>query len=121
MKLGSDLTYAVVGASRNRRKYGFKVFKNLLESGKEVIPINPKGGEILGQHVYPTLKAYQGEIDLAVFVVPPQVTEKVLKTVDSLGIDQVWLQPGSESERAIAFCQNNEIQVVHQACIMKQS
>jgi predicted CoA-binding protein len=35
-----------------------------------------------------------------------------------LGLTRVWMQPGAESEVAIAYCQQHDIQVVHDACAM---
>ena len=32
--------------------------------------------------------------------------------------NRVWMQPGSESEEAIAFCQEQGIKVVHDTCAM---
>jgi predicted CoA-binding protein len=37
-------------------------------------------------------------------VVPPKVTEHTVETCQKLGITRVWMQPGSESEKAIKFC-----------------
>jgi len=53
-----------------------------------------------------------------VFVVPPAATEEVLKEVNKLGIKNVWMQPGAESEKAIAYCKENNIDCVNDDCIM---
>jgi uncharacterized protein len=110
--------YAVVGASNNKEKYGYKVTKTLKELGLKVIPINPKEKEILELKVYSTLKKVKEKIDTVVFVVPPNVTEKILEEVKEVGIENVWFQPGSESEKAINFCKKNKINETHNACIM---
>ena len=116
--INKNQTYAVVGASANEEKYGYKVFKDLLEAGYRVMPVNPKGGEILGSKVYPDIKSVPEKIDVAIFVVPPAVTEKILPEVKALAIKKVWLQPGSESEKAFGYCQNNNLDCIHDACIM---
>jgi len=51
-------------------------------------------------------------------VVPPQVTEEIVRQCAELGLGRVWMQPGSESEEAIRFCQEKGIRVVHDACAM---
>ncbi|MFA5358432.1 MAG: CoA-binding protein [Patescibacteria group bacterium] len=116
--IDKNYTYAIVGASANIEKYGHKVLIDLHTAGYKVIPINPKGGEIEGLQVYPSLSAVKEKIDVAIFVVPPTVTSEVLIEVKNLGIDKVWMQPGSESAEAIEFCKNNNINCVHDACIM---
>jgi len=53
-----------------------------------------------------------------VTVVPPNVTEEIVKECARLGIKHVRMQPGSESDEAVKFCQNNGIEAVT-ACIMR--
>ena len=112
--------FAVVGASRNPEKYGHQVYKDLRTAGYEVYPVNPEAEEILGDRCYADIKELPKKPDIVDFVVPPKVTEKILKTCLELGIKRVWLQPGSESERAIKFCEDNGIEVVHGVCVMVQ-
>jgi hypothetical protein len=56
--------------------------------------------------------------DVVDVVVPPRVTEAVVKDCNRLGIKRVWMQPGSESEMAIKFCKDNNISVIFGKCIM---
>ncbi|WP_456387449.1 acetate--CoA ligase alpha subunit [Desulfolithobacter sp.] len=65
---------AVIGASRTPGKVGHDILKNLVESGFEgpIVPVNPAGGEILGQKVYQRLADYDQTVDLAVIVLPSQ-------------------------------------------------
>jgi len=109
---------AVVGASGDISKYGYIASKDLIEKGYDVFLVNPKTKEILGQPVYEKISDIDSTIDLVIFVVPPAVTLKVLKEVKELGIKKVWMQPGSESSEAIKFCSDNNIECIHNACIM---
>jgi len=116
--IDSNKVYAIVGASADKSKYGNIVMKDLQGAGFEVVPINPKGGVILSEHVYTSLEFYDGDIDVAVLIVPPAVTEKVVRLCKKIGIKEIWMQPGAESEEAISFCEENGIEVTHHACIM---
>jgi len=110
--------FAVVGASRDPEKYGHQVFKDLRNAGYEVYPVNPNSNEILRENCYPSLEALPVKPDVVDLVVPPKVTEQIVKTCRKLGISKVWMQPGSESEEAIHFCGKNGIDVVHGVCVM---
>jgi len=110
--------FAVVGASRNPEKYGHQVFKDLMKAGYKVYPINPNADEILGVKCYPSLKDLPEKPDVVDLVVPPQITEKVIRECKELGIRMIWMQPGSESEDAIKFCKENGMDVVHGVCVM---
>ncbi len=63
---------AVIGASHDVNKIGYKILQNIVEGGYpgKIYPINPKGGEILGQRVFTSMEAIEGPVDVAVTVVP---------------------------------------------------
>lgn len=105
--------FAVVGATSNPEKNGNRIFKNLKNRGYEVYPVNPRLTELEGTKCYPSLTDIPVKVDVVDFVVPPQVTEETLKECKRLGLDRIWLQPGSESEAAIAYCHENNLKVVH--------
>ena len=109
--------YAVVGASKDRNKYGNKVLRDLVSAGYKAVPVNPKEREIEELTCFENLRQ-AGKIDVVIFVVPQSVTETVLEEVKSLKIKKVWMQPGSESESAIDFCKKNGIECIHSMCIM---
>jgi predicted CoA-binding protein len=115
-----DDTIAIVGASNNTEKYGHIVMKDLLVKGYDVIPINPKEKTILNKKVYKSIKDVSEKIDAVIFVVPPKVVEDVIQDVKILGIKDVWMQPGSESQKAIEYCEENGIECIHNACVMMQ-
>lgn len=113
--------YAIIGASNNKEKFGYKVTLSLKELGFKVIPINPKEKEILGLKTYSSITNAvndDNEIDEVVFVVPPKITENIIKEVNDLDILKVWMQPGSESKKAIDYCREKNIEVTYNSCIM---
>ncbi len=115
--IDKTFNYAIVGASNNKEKSGYKVTKFLNEQGYSIIPVNPHESVILDIVVSKTLTDVRSEIDVVIFVVPPTITEQVLETVNDEGINKVWFQPGSESDLAIEFCKQNGIDYVAGACI----
>ena len=110
--------FAVVGVSKNPAKYGHRVYKDLKEAGYVVYAVNPGIDEVLGDRCYHTLSELPQKPDVVDTVIPPAVTEKIVLECKELGIARVWMQPGSESAHAIAFCTRNGIKVVHNACVM---
>jgi len=110
--------FAIVGATADTSKYGNEIFRNLRDRGYEVYPVNPGLKELQGIKCYPNLGEIPVKVDVVDFVVPPQVTEKILKECKDLGLNRIWLQPGSENEAAISFCKDNDLKVVHDVCVM---
>jgi predicted CoA-binding protein len=96
-------TLAVVGASRDGKKFGNKVYKDLIRKGYETYPVNPNADVVDGKRCYPDLSALPEAVDGVVFVVPPAQTEKVVREVAELG--PVRRTPSASARRtASAWC-----------------
>ena len=116
--LKKENIFAVAGVSRNKEKYGFKVYDTLKKAGYKIYPINPTASEIDGEKCYPSLEELPEKPDVVITVVPPKVTDKIAEKCKELNINKIWMQPGSESKKSIDFCKKNNIEVIHSACIM---
>ena len=94
----SEFSVAVLGASRDRRKYGNKAVRAYVESGYTVYPVNPKEETIEGLKAYPNLDAIQTPVDFVSLYVPPAVGLQMLPAIAAKKPREVWLNPGSESD-----------------------
>lgn len=85
-------TVAVIGASHDPNKIGYKIVQNIVSNGYagKVFPINPKGGEILGLQVFPNIQDIPEEIDVALIVVPAKA---VFETVQECAAHRVKFVP----------------------------
>lgn len=110
--------FAVIGVSKDTKKYGRIIFDYLKTHNYTVYPINPNEKFISEDKCYPKLKDLPQKPDVVVFVVPPNITKKVLVQCKNLNITKIWLQPGSESKETIDYCKNNELECLHNQCIM---
>lgn len=109
---------AVVGVSSNPEKYGHRIFRDMVKAGWQVWGVNRNGGEVAGRTLYQTLADVPEKVDLVVTVVPPQATEEVVQQTHKLGITEIWMQPGSESDKAVDTAKKLGMKVTSQACIM---
>ena len=91
----------MVGASRDRRKFGNKAVRGFRRAGYRVAPINPGGGEIEGLQAYPALRDVPHAIDLASFYVPPEIGVQLVDEVARLGIATLWLNPGADGPQVV--------------------
>jgi acetyl coenzyme A synthetase (ADP forming)-like protein len=71
---------AVIGVSREPRKFGHVIFKNFVGSEFEgkTYPVNPKAESIMGFKVYPSLKEIPDEVDLAVIAIPAPIVPNAI-------------------------------------------
>jgi predicted CoA-binding protein len=110
--------WAIVGASQDRNKYGNRVFRSLRSAGYRVYPVNPSVEEVEGAAAYASLADLPEPPEVVNLVVPPAVTEKVVREARELGLTRIWMQPGAESEEAIRFCEMHGMQLVVDDCAM---
>ena len=120
MNFTKQTNITVVGVSQNSQKYGHKIFKDLLKAGYQVTGVNARGGTILDQKMYVSLDELPEKPELLLVVVPPAVGITVLKKARDLKIENIWLQPGAESEELLTFAQKNNMNLIHNACFMVQ-
>ncbi len=93
--------FAVVGASRDRSKYGNQVLRAYQRHGLKVFPVNPNETEVEGLKCYPDLASLPEPVHGVSIVTPPTVTEQIVEQAAAAGIRHVWMQPGAESDAAL--------------------
>lgn len=117
--IDKSFRYAVVGASADPAKYGHRVFKDLLRAGYDVVPVNPKGGSLLGVPVAPMLGEVRPLPDVVIFVTRPEIVAAVLPEARALGVTRFWFQPGTESDRSRTWCASAEaVECQFDRCVM---
>jgi uncharacterized protein len=94
--------YAVAGASTDREKFGNKILRCYLQKGLVVWPVHPKETEIEGIPCSKDLSSLPEPIHGLSIVTPPKVTEMIVEAAAEAGIKRLWIQPGAESNEAIA-------------------
>lgn len=93
--------HAVVGASRDRSKYGNKVLRVFLQNDRAVFAVNPNASEVEGLKSHPDLASLPQQVHGVSIITPPEITELIIEQAGQLGIKHIWLQPGAESDAAI--------------------
>lgn len=93
-------SYAVAGASARQHKYGNKVFRALLASGRQAYPLNPVTEEIEGYRTYPSVTELPSVPESLSIITPPEVTRRVVAEAIDAGVQHIWMQPGAEDREA---------------------
>lgn len=105
-------TVAVLGASRDRSKYGNKSVRAHLRAGWQVFPINPQADEIEGLPAYRSLRDVPVRPDRVSVYVPPEIGITLLGDIAACQPREVWLNPGSESEELLAAAETLGVPVI---------
>ena len=104
--------------SHREDKYGFKIFRDLIAAGFDVQGVSVRGAPVLERTIYKALKDLPQKPDVVVTVVPHEITEQVVDDCYTMGIREIWMQPGSESQAAIEMAEKYGITATHNACFM---
>jgi uncharacterized protein len=104
--------FAVVGAAKNRDKYGNKVLRCYMQHARRVYPVNPRSGEIEGLACIAGIKDLPDTVKSISVITPPPVTEQIVRQAVAKGIKNIWMQPGAGSPAAIADCRAADVNVI---------
>ncbi|MGK0155319.1 MAG: putative CoA-binding protein [Neolewinella sp.] len=105
-------SFAVVGASTNRDKYGNKVLRCYAQHGHPVVGVNPRADEIEGLPCYASLVDVPGPARAVSIVAPPAFAQQIVNDAVASSVRHLWFQPGSEDAVAIADAQARGIEVI---------
>ena len=106
-------TVAVLGASRDRSKYGNKSVRAHARAGWQVFPINPQADEIEGLRAYRSVRDVPVRpLDRVSMYVPPKIGIALLQDIAACHPREVWLDPGSESDELLAAAETLGIPVI---------
>ncbi len=91
---------AVIGASGTPHKAGNDVIKNILANdfGGKLYLVNPKGGEILGHQVYPSIQDLPDGIDLAIIILPASATPQAIRDCAAKGAKAIVMAASGFAE-----------------------
>src|SRR5512133_66265 len=109
---------AMVGVSRNPKKFGQQAFKELRDKGLKVIPVNPATGEILGVKAYPNVNALPPEVRSIIIMTRKDQTLGVVKDAKAKGIRNIWIQQMADSKEALKELEGSDINYITGECIL---
>ena len=108
-------TIAIIGASSNRQKFGNKAVRAFLQQGYTVYPVNPNEPEIEGLSAVKSIRDVPVRPQMISVYVPPPILLKLLPDIAARGCDELWLNPGTESDDVLAEAERLGLKVI-QAC-----
>ena len=110
-------TIAVVGASADPAKPAHHVPRYLQAQGYRIVPVNPRGGELLGEPVARSLAEVKGPVDVVEVFRPSAETPAIAREAVRIGARVLWLQLGIESEEARQVAEAGGLTVVMNRCM----
>jgi predicted CoA-binding protein len=115
--LTSAKTIAMVGASSHADKPSHRIFKQLLEAGYHVIPVNPKETEVLGEKAVASLADIHEPVDIVDVFRRSEDTPPIADEAAKLGAKTLWLQLGVTNDDTAKRAEAHGLVVIMDKCI----
>jgi uncharacterized protein len=109
---------ALVGVSRNPKKFGFSAYKELKEKGMNVIPVNPEADEIMGEKTYRNVTALPPEVKGIIIFTKKDKTASIVREAKEKGIKQIWIQQMADTKEALDELKGTDINYITGECIL---
>lgn len=109
---------AMIGVSRNPKKFGYAAFKELKEKGLKVIPVNPEADQIMGEKTYRNISLLPPEVRGVIIMTKKDSTASVVRQVKERGIKQIWIQQEADSPEAVEELKGTDINYITGECIL---
>jgi predicted CoA-binding protein len=109
---------ALVGVSRNPKKFGYTAFKELKEKGMNIIPVNPEADEIMGVKSYPNVRVLPPDVQGIIIFTKKNKTASVVRQAKEKGIKQIWIQQMADSKEALDELKGSDINYITGECIL---
>ena len=110
-------TITVVGASADPAKAAHGVPAFMQRHGWRVIPVNLRGGIIMGERAYPTLAEVSGQVGLVDVFRPSDQAADIARQAVAAGATALWLQLGIASAEAREIAGAAGLLYVENRCI----
>lgn len=110
--------FAVFGVSRHQHGFGWMVFKEMIEHGHIVYPVNRNSGNFNGYEYHGSLATIPEPIKAVILITPAEGNAVLVENLINQGVEAVWMQPGAVSEAAVQLCHEHGVTVVHGWCIL---
>jgi predicted CoA-binding protein len=109
---------AMVGVSRNPKKFGYVAFRELKDKGMKIVPVNPLSDEIMGDKCYRNIASLPPEIKGVIILTKKAQTATIVREAREKGIRQIWIQQMAESPDAIKELDGTDINCITRECIL---
>ncbi len=110
-------TVAIVGLSPNELRASHFVGYYLKRHGYRVIPVNPRGTEILGEKTVPSLSDIREPVDIVNVFRAPDAVPAIAADAVKIGAGTLWCQFGVVSEEGARIAEAGGMTVVIDRCL----
>jgi predicted CoA-binding protein len=88
------------------------------QRGFTVYAVHNTLSTVEGEHCYASVSDLPDAVQSVVIVLHPADTDMVVAQCKWKGIQNIWLQPGAESDTIIAYAREHDLSLIHHQCVL---
>jgi uncharacterized protein len=115
--LNTARTIAVVGLSGNELRASYFVGYYLKRHGYQVIPVNPRETEILGEPCFPSLLDVPVPVDVVNVFRAPDALPGIARDAVKIQADALWCQFGVVNTEGARIAEDGGVTVIMDRCL----
>lgn len=116
--LESAHSIAIVGLSEKPHRDSYRVAAYLKNAGYQIIPVNPRVQQVLGERSYPSLRDVPGPVDIVNVFRKPEAVLEIVSEAIAIGAKSIWTQLGIAHNKSADEARAAGLKVVMNKCIM---
>jgi uncharacterized protein len=109
---------AIAGASRNPKKFGGTILRELKNKGFELFPVHPEAKEIEGIPCFSSVSELPEGIDHLYIVTRKSQTAGIVGEALKHGIRKIWIQQHSDTPEALEMAKKQNVPVISGRCML---
>ena len=110
--------FAIAGVSRDKKKFGSLIYKELKKKEFNIVAVNPNMDTFEGEKCYRSVKELPPDIEALIVVAKPDISYSIVREAVEKGIRNIFLQQGAQNAAAINYAEENGINIIYKKCVM---
>lgn len=109
---------ALVGVSRNPKKFGRMAYDELQRRGLEIYPVNPHIETIGESTCYPDVAHLPDQVRSVIVMTRKDQTLQVVKDAVARGMQNIWIQQSSDTPETLEFLKGKDVSLITKQCVL---
>jgi len=110
--------FAIAGVSRDKKKFGSLIYKELKKKDYNIVAVNPNMDTFEGEKCYRSVKELPPDIEALIVVAKPDISYSIVREAVEKGIRNIFLQQGAQNTDTIKYAEDKGINLIYKQCVM---
>ncbi len=109
---------AVIGVSRNNKKWGNEMLRLFIKNNYEVYPVSNNAEQAEGIQCFKNAGELPSDVRNLIISIPKPATQKLLESIEKDRFDIIWFVYGSQNKEILDLAIQKNIRVIYGYCPM---